>query len=363
MVFCYVFFLVVRSYADTGLEGSGTLSFKIIQEDGSVSQSDNFEFSFIVRSCNWNITLLHNGDTNFDYFKASFDGTNLYKILDYQKAIPIEERSAGSTIATATEDNSCIPHFIDVHEIPIIWFAYASPCCLETRQDKAHFEPLSNFGIQLRSFPFLLTGRYQQQFQDHVNASGFPDAAVWFDDGLLYDENGRTMKRWPPFDQGFTNSMFASLSYTNLNGTQVPDHFTFTTFRPKESAKSTNDIFASYEYEGWLTNISFTVPLDQSFVPALPGMTHIVDQRFVNDKISIQHIAYNSATNWLTINQVKQLPQYQTALRLAQGVVTPKGTTSNATSHRALVLILMITTTIGFLILLAKTLLRGRASG
>lgn len=363
-VFVFLSSGLFNSQAQVSFEGSGRLIFTIVQEDGRITQSNVVDFKIVVQDCNWKIREIRLGDTNFDYFEASYDGTNLYKISNYQSAAERFQggvQAAGGIIASATLDNSCVPHFIDIDELPVIWFAYASSCCLKQRTTVDSFEPISLFGNQVAAFPFLLTGRFQLPFhQVRSSNSVAPDRAVWLDDGLVYSEEGPVRKMSPPFDKGFTNSVFQTLERTSVNGVEIPSHFTLVTYRPKIGAKTLNDLLASYLYEGWLSNSAAAKMSAVDFVLPLPGGTHVVDQRFIRDKPPIERVSYEVKTNWPALAEVKRMPEYRAELQMAQRVQMLDATANANPRTRVYVLIGMTTLGVGLLIFLIKTYRRGQ---
>jgi hypothetical protein len=307
-------------FSMNGVEGEGSLQFTIIQENGLITQSTHSHWQILVQNDKWYVHLRRDGDAKFDYC-ASYDNTNLYGMGVYISLITESghnRENPKGDVATATIDASCVPHFIDVDEIPVIWFAYASRNCLEARHDLNTFDPISIPGIQLPAFNLVISGNYQQPFHIIQNKSGFPEYACWLDDGWIRNEYGPTSKRWAPFDTGYTNSIFKTLSFADVGGLKVPSHFIFQTFRPIIHAKTHSDIFASYTYEGWFTNLNGAISSDEGkFVPNLVGLTHVQDRRFARKEIPIEIVDYQVSSNWPTVDQVTEMPAYRKSLRLA----------------------------------------------
>ena len=342
--------MIVRSYGNEGYHANGKLEFKIVLEDGSISQTTRSQFDIVVQDCTWRIRVNRDGDTNFDYVESAYDGTNIYELIDFETFAARDTQSSAIQKAGATIQSSSVPHLADAHEIPIIWFAYASRCSFAIAENKKTFEPVSRFGIQLKAFDFLATGHYRQRFQISTNESGFPDHATWFDDGFLYNAHGQKTPRLAPFDTEFTNSDFISLSSRHVSGLTLPDHFKLTTFRPKRNAKSIDDIIGSYQYECWMTNADTIPSTRQNFIPKLPGPTHVLDRRF-RDKLAM-NVDYDIDERWLTAAQVEQLPQFRKMLN------SPQHDYRGPASSRVFVLVAMTAITIGFL---ALALIRNRA--
>jgi hypothetical protein len=117
----------------------------------------------------------------------------------------------------------------------------------------------------------------------------------------------------PPYDKGFSNSVFQATAFTNVYGVSIPTEFSMVTFRRLDGATSSNELRVHYQFQGTLTNVKQSVSVTE-FVPRFPdGPTSVTDRRFAKDPVPIARISYLATTGWLAADFIRKSKGYAEA--------------------------------------------------
>lgn len=234
----------------------GKFSYQVfeLQKEGEPLPTEPLlrEFEVLSDNCAWKIRVVLVGNTNFDSFIYSYDGTNLL-----QYSIPGSARAKGGAMASVTVEASAVPATVTSAAGEYLWLAFASGCYFkgQTNDRALSFErPKSKYGVVRRfevscrvapssSPPYLPTAI------DYVSTT---QATVVQDDGTL-----GVVALTPSFgDGGYTSAEFKSGGFTNVQGLSFPTHFEYRKYRPNPDAKTTNDLTCVLIVRGEVTSIS-----------------------------------------------------------------------------------------------------------
>jgi hypothetical protein len=310
-------------------EGEGLVLHTIITDTGNRSRSNYFKV--IVRDFEWRIII----QEHLGFTEASYDGNELINI-HRGKNQSNEQIGKGGVAGMNSEQAEIqyfpVPNFGLDRGMLSVWFAYASQCYLDNAHP-GYLSPLNGYN------PILLSMGYEQEAQltRQPAPPGLPERAVIFDDGRFTGFSG--VARPSPFNQGFTNTVFQTLAFTNLAGMDIPLHSTIFHFAPKLGGASTNAIYCWYHEDIYLTNLSSTISITHFRPESTNGVFSVEDHRFNgqrsifrpvvqfmakklnpalterlfgNDAHDIPTVFYATTNSvWPTTRQVRQMPDFK----------------------------------------------------
>jgi hypothetical protein len=125
--------------------------------------------------------------------------------------------------------------------------------------------------------------------------------------------------RRPPFDKGFTNSVFQVLSFTNINGVELPLTGRLDTFRPEPRGRRP-ELLHYTQYRISLRSWS-DKPEKVRFRPVLPGPTSISDSRVYGKVGSYVYVA----SDWRSLEQVTNTLSYKEKAALYRKISRTSG--------------------------------------
>jgi len=312
--FCTLCFLLPCQCVQAvgGYEADGYVIHKITLESGVVARSSITLFTLWVAGSTWRLALLQTND--LDGIEAGYDGTNLIRLIHFEHAIEEQKKSSkpvGINVASADIMNTPVPQFLDAPAISFLWFAYASKEYLKSAP-KDQLRPIELFSIDPGFFEVCRSGYEQRALLLRSTSPPFlPETAIYYWDGVLLRSRS-LIKRTPPFEKDFTNSVFRALMFTNVNNLHIPIHCTLITFALKASATNCSDTYVKCRAEIVVTNVVTNIHLSR-FTPECPGNTRVLDRRYMNDNPSIPVIGYMVNSNWLPTDQVRASSGYAKA--------------------------------------------------
>jgi len=261
-------------------------------------------FRAVVNDQKWYINLTEDSKTNYDYKEISFDGKYCYCFTSLKSYVEEHQKrgeKVGANIATGWIVKESFYRSIFAHEAGPIWLAYASRYFFNNLTNKL-IEPVISLNCERippsPSSPSTLA-KQRIDWDLEQNFPYLPKTIVFYDDGVRIAAPFR--KRQPPFDNGFTNIVFRVLESTNLSGMVLPTVVTLNVACPRQG-----ELGLLYSYR--ISNVNIlTKSIENSFVPVIPGQTHVTDGRFRSEA---GLISYEIETNWLSEGEVRSFPQF-----------------------------------------------------
>ena len=201
------------------------------------------QFSVSVRGCEWILRI--KPDNKEDYSECAFDGESMYYLDSFVNWRRSQLQAGGrvghnSGFAILKKDSMPMMH---PPESAIAWFAYASSCELKGISNRV-VRPI------FYEHPSLVEHDHRYTFLGDIERAEqsprLPASAVFFYDGFyrqLPDSwRGEFLlkPRSAPFQNGFTNSIYTTFSWTNIGRSRFPVQVGFVHFEPKENATSSS---------------------------------------------------------------------------------------------------------------------------
>jgi RNA polymerase sigma factor (sigma-70 family) len=316
-------------------EGEGFLLGTNLMMDGGPAQTNWTDyFKVTVRDGEWRI-VTQSPFQKPDFTETGYDGKELIKVTHFENFVKEQIRKGlipaspvGTNLTVAQVQlgiNSAgaevqyfpIPYFPDACRY--IWFAYASQPYL----DKARRGYLSPISLECGASEALVRMGYEQKAQltRHAAFPRLPERTVFFGDGWIL------ANIWPldrdRFSERFTNSIFQALAFTNLEGIEIPTHFTISedalsTAFFTHAATNTNAVVLTIQRDFYLTNLSSKISVSR-FKPEFPnGIATVWDYRLSGENPYIHGVNYKISSGWLSVDQVKQLREYKDSIAQAR---------------------------------------------
>lgn len=189
---------------------------------GTTNLSTRKNFKVEVDECNWLIkTFVADGCITSE--KAHVDG-NLLSLTTHCA----QSSGRGSNVFVGLIESEEMPDD-DGSQINYIWLAYASACFFRNAL-AGELRPICCLDDQaLRSEKFRMKSFYTLASEEPK----LPNWLAYLNDGNFRTRNqeGRVVfPARPPYDQGYTNAVYAVRSYTNCGALLLPLRFEFTRF-------------------------------------------------------------------------------------------------------------------------------------
>jgi hypothetical protein len=262
---------------------------------GKVVKDATTYFTVSVKDCRWLIQFSADlSKVAGGYKQVAFDGQNLYYF-------GVRRDSGKNAIWGGAVSRDTVPYSAAIPRAPIIWLAFASSCYLDAHPKKL-LPPYSSA---------MVRAEISAQVVRCSGGARLPRSIVFMDDG--FDRTyGKPKVRPAPYDKGFTNAIFTALGFTKVAATEVPREFSLVVFRPSSEARSAGELEVAHVFRGIVTEIREGCTRTD-FVPEIPlGIEgRISDTRLASrDAIVPQPFAYR-ASNWLSMEQVRQLPGFE----------------------------------------------------
>jgi len=233
------------------------------------------EFEILLDDSAWKIRVVMVGNTNFDSFIGSYDGTN--KLQYFILAWP---RPTDDPMSSVSVEASPVPTSGSDFEYP--WLAFASG---QYFKGQSNHRALS-FG-DLRSSSSLVR-RYEVPCRAALSASPpyLPTAVDYVSTNwatFLEDDGTLTSKPLPESfgERGYASAEFRSSGFTNVHGLSFPTSFECRHNMLRPDAKGTNDLSCVLRVRGTVTSISST---NRRVDCALPAKRYMVGDLRIPDR-------------------------------------------------------------------------------
>jgi len=274
-----------------------------------------------------------NAEPELQYF-AGFDGENIYCVAGPTNPVPAQ------TLPDATLPRPLASIFLN-QLLPtpptlgaaFVWFTFAPDAKSQT---------ISGDGGRciwddslLRKHKIVLPIDLWTNTED----GAMTVVVAWQNDGKIRGEDDHQnlrMGSWPePFDKGYTNAIF-TVTYTNINGMNIPLMASLTSYVPDYPAK--NKFAAVLPQESYVLKLTVVVPQCEvaDFHPSLPPMTLVTDQRLMDSHPDYR--PFKIATNggaWSAIPLENLLSNYSRYAAMRKNFTPMPASDTQEHIHRA----------------------------
>ncbi len=305
-------FTVAGSFRSTSY-GKTTNIISMVQKGG---------FRVHVRDCRWNIQMQRTGEKTV-YEVGNDDHGDVMMVIRVDPTVP-----QATNLANIQEVGFMEP-FIHPFgrgnpQLPMIWWAFASACHLQTN-GTSRVRPLL-----LHEWEALEVLYWDHQVKADVQLlplpPGLPRVAHFVEDGVV--------RRWhwveaawagiPPdqeprpgrFSKGFTNVVYETQSVTNLSGLEIPLSATLREFGHKPFLILGGDLALRTLVQLSVTNATLAVP-PGSTVPAITRTIAFTDNRFAVAPDRVPSVYLPTGTNgqqWPRRAESRNSAAYQQAM-------------------------------------------------
>ena len=110
----------------------------------------------------------------------------------------------------------------------------------------------------------------------------------------------------PPYNQGYTNALYAVTGWTNVENLVLPTGFTYHLFEPVGGGKSKDDLRVIARAFGIITNFS-TAHSAAGLSPELPVNSVVVDRRLMHAKDPIEIVTYSGNAGVISTEQARKV--------------------------------------------------------
>ncbi|MCI0744736.1 MAG: hypothetical protein L0Y58_04945 [Verrucomicrobia subdivision 3 bacterium] len=292
--------------------GAGELLFSSFGPTNVYKESHRFEFR--VEGRRWWIKTKPTWPAPYDYREAAFDGRTVYWLQSLESMVA-ERKAAGENvgvnIANAfTQKDGDILHDLDLDQMPAIWLSYCSGAFFK-QQTNAMIEPAIAFGLQPSKY---CQGPFKQKalWTLHERFPHTPIQVSYVADGWYRLPSPHEPVRRPaPFQDGFTNVVFKADQFKIIGSLALPQAATIETFRPGVMPDEREKLVLRFRYELKLLSAERTGKSEDDFVPKIPGVTTMIDDRFYSLAGSLSYFATNA---WIDENTLTNSRRFATAV-------------------------------------------------
>jgi hypothetical protein len=147
-------------------------------------------------------------------------------------------------------------------------------------------------------------------------------------------------RRFPsPYDQGFTNAIYAVAQATNAGGVVLPTECELNVYRGSSNGRTAGDLVRVAHYALRVTDIA-PIKSNQSWVPTLPGLTLVSDERFRHSEgQGVLQVLYTNTT-WPAAETVMASDEFARVKAVTAALRRPKET--SAWVRTSLVVLLLV---------------------
>jgi hypothetical protein len=322
----YVFVVLTHSTATAAVSnefsGSGTVRFRIFGNNERDTMYDVYsDFKLSVADCLWSIRLEETKrlrgnqevPVSADYSFVTTDETNVFWIQSVENLKRVHPDSVNSFNAQVTWGSA--PDRIDPI-FTVLWYAFASASFFDAVTNDflptlAGFSGKEFYGKDLRT----------KAYWSRDSKSGLPTMIAFCD--LYWFAHESTEK----LADLLTNSLFESLSFTNVEPLRCPNHVRLTTF-----AEIPSDTGAKRIRRGLMeVELISLSPLASNPIlppPRLPPESMVSDLRFYTSNPPLPIVYFEKTGNWRDISAL--LPIYKPQARRASAHPFHSDTTKRA---------------------------------
>lgn len=292
------------------------------------------EFTACLDLPSWNIRVERSNEPDVQYHEAGAETTNeVYYVMVYGSDVVrrnqaeldklrahstniIDQQHSDIEVATGRIGSGGYPFVAGDLVLRFVWFALASGYHLDTcpaDRCQPFFSPVSA--------PEYLA----EAFVERLKGSRLPGRAVFMSDGVIEQSRyfPKVRRFSSPYDHGFTNAIYVVVQATNAGGMVLPRECELNIYRGSSNGRTASDLVTVSHYALHVTGI---LPLNsnQSWLPKLPGLTLVSDERFRhNEGHGVSQVLYTN-TGWPTAETVMASEEFARVKAVTAALRRPK---------------------------------------
>lgn len=332
-----------------GVDGEITVTY---YRQGQLLRKGNYDFTIEVEDASSRIRVFGGMWNLVEFIEYGWDKTNSHLLIKFlaDRTTKTVWRAEGGNVTSVALDkpakaqNEATLKLYKADELPQsnyglepVWLAYASAHYFQARKSGDKIEAVWNLASGERESRILLTSVWRLNADTPRLLESMSD----FADGKRYDTTGSrvVVGQMPkPFDSEYTNSIYETLSWTNVADVSVPYRFRVTRYVPDFNAVSQPSLLLSQVYEGTVKQMR-SMSASKTFAANIPGgvPSQILDKRFATVGGPVGMVSYFSPTGAImSMEEAKKSHAYKQAL----GDPEPK--VSSEKSRSLLIVIFLI---------------------
>jgi hypothetical protein len=285
----------------SALKVSGVLEFRLLRGalGGDSEPVTVVNFEGLVGVNGWKIRTASKAFWN-DYFEVAHDGTNTYYLSSFTNWFQTQVaagKEIPANVGTGIVRKSPVPVFPFAHHAGAIWLAYCSPPYFQGLGSKFAESPATVGSLQGQT---KNPDFYGTQPVSVSMSSAHP---AWPEEVIYHATNH------------MSRAVYRLVSTTNVAGTVYPASAFFQIFG-QDIANPEQSVV--WDYQIAATHYSkVELPPNHDWRPAVPGPISIAEVRFsapTTQGERFKPFSYWATNQWLSDEEVKQLPVYQQRL-------------------------------------------------
>jgi RNA polymerase sigma factor (sigma-70 family) len=233
------------------------------------------DFEVFVTDCVWKVKVYLIGNTNFNYFSTTYDGTNIiyFDPVSSSAQARLSQRAMEKYTSESARNPNASPNITNVlgscviepGPVPrsrsstanaYIWLAFASGCYFKTPTNGAALDLNA-----IESNGAFFSRRQETPVKYVLNSAPpfLPIEAEYISTNLLaLSTSGQLLQvPIPPvLRAGFVSASLKSQGFTNVDGQTFPTKFEMRENSPLQNAKATNDVHCDLIVRGEVKSIS-----------------------------------------------------------------------------------------------------------
>ena len=267
--------------------------------DGIIKYAASNTFEVVCRDSK--VSIRTTGSIGKDekdvYTMFSSDGVDSYRVTVFDIDQKTIEKNRGKN-----EKGGIFSSSVDVYQggnppnglglIAPVWLALASTLIIDSRNEG-------------EIWPLVKTGPYAPAIGgEKLKATWIKSEVIPFlpvqvityakDKTFVMINKGEILLMREPFPQkygqGFTNFIYQVLTWTNIEGLKIPQHFQLVSFYPKHDGKDKNDLQRHFVYDGYVETIAVKDVPQVEIPPKIPKWASVADYRFsANNENPLQY--------------------------------------------------------------------------
>jgi hypothetical protein len=320
----FIFVATQKTAADVSYFVEGIESWTNFNDQGGVGASGQFDFRIDVSGRLWSIKMKpeppDKGGEDYELVKS--DGTNIYYLRSIETFVRSSKGSGTApNIANGIVVKGAVPNYMGFDGIGPLWLTYASQeffGSISTNRGKIEIPcGMWTMSGQCIPLPPVVVVRRAEWELSEV-APFVPNWAVWFEEGessVLRLGKPEIREHYPPpYDKGFTNTIFVAVGTTNVGTLGIPLGAQINTYGfRRKTGKSAGDLWVREVYQISTKNQGLEPSIGE-IPPKLPGITAVNDSRFVTDTDSPKaKFSYMATNNFYTDEEAHNLREYKLA--------------------------------------------------
>jgi hypothetical protein len=305
---------------------AGEAVFRSFYENEQPAWQRASRFAVASNDRQWWIRITPENTEVTDYYMICCDGIDTYSYEMLETGVRLRAQRGeyvASNIAAGHIRRGNLPRHRGAHEAGALWLAFASAYYLN-KESSGYLEPAAtlnvNSGNDLEPYQILRQKTTVSRFKQKPF---LPSEVVYYDDGRYRipgsDSPHATIQFPPPYQKGFTNTVYRVITATNVAGLTVPLRAEMTTYVPKRDGTHSTHLRMIAQYEILTTNVTELGSWNMD-CRELPGVTFVHDYRFAEVLSPVYAVTYFCTNSFPAEEEVKQYPQFTQALAEARDV-------------------------------------------